>query len=410
MPRRKTTARWDLTPNGPLRSVRIDRKVVTSFWDQRLPFVVPRSALAAIDGVEAPTDASGFISAMSSPLLPLLRTHALQDGRLREVTFNALYREKHGGREYPLICTDYDGPLMITKKAYRTTKTRYLLSAIPRIVRRHLGLPSGWVLVVGDFKSCHPAIAFALTADPALGEDLATGDIHQVTGDWILAAASNWAATARRELGKAVNNAMLFGLTERGIAACIQRALGVPIDGAWATYVWHAWWSRYPLLAEYRNQAHAFVQYCGANDEALNILSPGGWRSHFSPAELRGAVAAGPGHGQGPEAAARSVFSAVFRGIESDLLRLTITHFHGTASEHEGKGVLPLYDGLYIGARTDRVNQVVQALEDAGRRAADELGIPDLRVVCSLPDGGLAAQTVMAEVVSAGQPDLAGSG
>lgn len=383
----RKTARWDLTQNGPLRSVRIDRKVVTSFWDQRLPFVVPRSALAAIDGVEDPTDASGFISAMSSPLLPLLRTHALQDGHLREVTFNALYREKQGGREYPMVIPGYRGSLCISKNKYNAATVRYLLSATPRVVRDHFDLPAGWSQLVADFKSCHPHMAGLLSGDAQMLADVATGDMHKVTGSWMSQGLGALAANDVRDLGKWMNNKMLFGLTRKGLAKGVYVLPGVLKDEAWATTIWHEWWARYPTLWGLYSRIQDYVAGCGARDEHLDIISPGGWRSGFSPAELRGTAPARNGQPKGPDGAARSVFSAVFRAVESDLLRLTIINIVRSSSEGCVKGVLPLYDGLYLGCRPDDVEQATAIVEAAAKQAAMAMGLPGMHMKVSPAKG-----------------------
>lgn len=291
-------------------------------------------------------------------------------------TFNALWRERQGGRMYPFWIPKYSGSLTISQRKYEEAGNRgprHLLSAIRRDVRALLQPPPGWVLLEVDFRSCHPAIGLAVSGDPQLQRDLA-GDIHQLIGDMLAARLDEPAA--RREFGKFVNNAMLFGLTPVGLGERARRALSPPPAHDLVVRVWNAWWDRYPQLRAFRDQLNESVRFANSLKEALEVIAPSGRVSRFSPAELGGRVTKGRGKGPGVDAVARSVFSACFRAIEADLLDQTIRSFR--AGSKSGRLVLPLYDGLIAAAPQDNVVLVEYELKAAARSASDALGLEGL--------------------------------
>ncbi|MBW2256761.1 MAG: hypothetical protein JRI25_19500 [Deltaproteobacteria bacterium] len=376
-----------LASQTPLQSVSAcSPSEIGSWWSGRVPLFLGVDALPVLDRWDAELlgsmppsfpgwkpEGPGRTPFEAAPLVAFLRHHA-QAGT--PFSFNALWREQQGGREYPFHIPGYAGKLTISKRAYNDAKThtsRLMLSAIRRDVRALLRLPPGWTLITGDFKSCHGYLAFGITGDPDLARDLAAG-FHQVTGDWIVDHSVEKAK--RRDFGKLVNNSMLFGLSAYGLQRHVQEVFEHDPGIEWASWAWDAWWARYGSVRAFREEVQDVVRQAQLDRRGLVIVSPAGWKSTFYRAEVMGKVAKGSSKpSKGPEGAWRTVFSAIFRAVEGDLLQRTLAHFHADRARHGGQPVLPLYDGLLVAAPIGREEEVWAALEAAGELAAGEMGV-----------------------------------
>ena len=306
------------------------------------------------------------------PLVAWLREHAVKE---RPFTFNALHREKQGGRMYPFFIDGYDGPVTISGNKYTAAKTRgrLLLSAIRRDVRANLGVPEGWSLIEFDFRSCHAAIGVALSGDEQLAADV-ENDIHQIIGDIAFKSVDD--ASLRRTFGKKVNNAMFFGLSPAGLRRLIRDLLGRdPKDGT-GERAWSAWWARYPQLAVFRDEVKALVSQAQLQRCSIEVEAPSRRLSKFSAAEAGGRSFKGRPD-RGLDEVWRTVFSACFRAVEGDLLDATLRHFHSDSAG--GQPVLPLYDGMLAASPSGSVPIVCHALQASARRAAHDIGLDHLR-------------------------------
>ena len=120
----------------------------------------------------------------------------------------------------------------------------------------------------------------------------------------------------------------------------------------------------------------------------MTITSPAGRVSKFSPQEVLGQVAKGTKKpAPGLSGAWRSVFSALFRAAEGDLLGQTLRHFYSIEEHHKAKLVLPLYDGIIIGALEEKADFAARALKLCAETAAKELGLPGLGFTVERKDG-----------------------
>ena len=374
-------------PHGPLSAVSPSSpSAVRAWFERRVPLVLPPAALPVLarwetelTGEVAPSipgwrpEGPGRSPVEAAPLTGFLWACAEAGSPF---TFNALWVEKQGGRSYPFFLDGYDGPLTISKRAYEAAGKRgprLLLSAVRRDVRALFQLPPGWSLLEVDFKSCHAAIGLALSGDPQLAADL-DGDMHQVVGDMLV---PDVEPTGRRTFGKQVNNSVLFGVTPVGLRRLAREVLGRDPGADKAAAAWEAWWSRYVGLAAFRAGVEALVRQAQAQGCALEIEAPSGRVSRFSAAEVAGKVTKRR-RVSGPDDAWRTVFSAVFRAVEGDLLHRTLAHHH-RAAKAGGQPVLPLYDGMLVAAPVGAEDAVWAELEAAANQAIGELGIPKLR-------------------------------
>ncbi len=355
---------------------------VRAWFAERVPMVLPREAVRLLDqwdrelrsdaarsGLGGRPEGPGRTPGEALPLIAWLREHAVAG---RPCTFNALHREPQGGRMYPYVLSDYVGPLTVSRTKYAEAKRRgprLMLSATRRDVRQLVTAPSGWSLVELDFRSCHAAIGVALCGDEQLARDVDV-DVHQVIGD--LAFPDGPDAKTRRRFGKQLNNAMFFGMGVRGLAKLTQELLGRPPRDSTGEKAWCAWWGRYPALAAFRDEVQALVGRAQKLRADLSIVAPSGRVSRFHREELMGRSFSGA-PARAPEDVWRTVFSALFRAVEGDLLDGTLRRLHSSGGR--GRPMLPLYDGGLFAAPVDCEEEFVRALEATAAKAAADLGL-----------------------------------
>jgi len=335
--------------------------------------------LLAARGVADPSNLDPFAGpgrtrAEAQPMLAFLRQHVRAG---TPFTFNALHLERKGGRLYPFSIPAYDGPLTISRRRYAAAQQRHLLTSIPRELRARLRLPPGWSMVAADYTACHAHIALGLCGDSTLALDL-KGDFHDLTGKRLVGPCMR--PPSRRAFGKVVNSAMLFGLRPKRLRQLAVAHFGPIVTARWAEQAWAAWWSHYPRLDGLAGRVHSLVQQAQAQNAALELVSPSGRVSRFSPAEVKGRVGKGRRSPPGPANVWRSVLSAIFRAVEGDLLARTLHHFQAGRLLHGGRLVLPIYDGLLVAAPAGGVPSVEGCLAAAARRATADLGLAGLKL------------------------------
>lgn len=402
MPERAPTVELRLTaPPSTLKSIPPTTAAeVRSWFADRPRLLLPPNAVPILDRwvrelrSEAPFTAGwvpegpGRDPVQAAPLIAYLREHA---ERGAPFSFNALWHEKQGGRRYPYVLPSYTGALTISRRQYSALRhlgPRLLLAAMRRDVRALLTIEEGWTLMEVDFRSCHAAIGVALSGDEQLAADVA-GDIHQIVGDAVVPALDDPAQ--RRELGKALNNRMLFGATPRALRD-LAAAWKLPVtDVAQYEPIWTWWWRRYPRLGAFAASVTAAVGQAQLSNAALDVVAPSGRVSRFTAAEVRGQVERGR-TAPGIDGAWRSILSACFRAVEGDLLDETLRRFH--ADSAGGRPVLPLYDGLLLASPVGREDAATNAMLGAAQLAAHGLGLFAMQVAVKHPpltrsaDGG----------------------
>ena len=378
-----------LEKRGTLR--RLPRKTtpaeVREWFADRVPMMLPPDAVVLLDEWEDNLraaqssgrgwrlDQPGRRPEDALPLVAFLREHAVAG---EAFTFNAVPREDQGGRMYPHYLSAYQGPVTISDNkltAARRNGRSLLLSSIRRDVRALMIAPAGWTLMELDFRSCHAAIGLALTGDEQLATDV-DADVHQVIGD--LAFSGEPDPAARRSYGKELNNKMSFWFTIVGLAGLTEDLLGRPPADGTGEKAWRAWWGRYPSLEALRDEVQALVQKAQALGQHLEIVAPSGCVSKFDRRELMGRSFKDTPD-RHPDVMWKTVFSAVFRAVEGDLLDGTLRNFH--ADNAGGRPVLPLFDGALVAAPSGNEEAVIRALDSAAARAAADLGVVKVKGV-----------------------------
>jgi hypothetical protein len=361
---------------------------VREWWEKRVPLIVPMTSLPLLAVWEEDLRKEPEGDRTAEVAIPLARFLRSACSARTAVTFNALWKERKGGRIYPYFLSGYDGPLTMSRYAYEKAgkdAPRLLLSAIRKDVRRNLTLSPRWTLLSADFRSCHGYISFALSGDEQLRVDLEEG-FHEITGGWLLAADAS--PTLARKVGKYVNNAMIFGLGAPGLKRLLDRVLEENLPLEWAEKAWNVWWDRYPRLREFRDGVKQSVLAHQCRGKRLSFISPSGRKVSFSPAEVKGVIYHQSRRDPpGSKGAWRAIFSSIFRAVEADLLDQQIRYLHAIKEHHGCELVLPIYDGLLLAAPRGREEFAMHAIRTCGSFAAADLCLSGLTVTTSAARG-----------------------
>lgn len=273
-----------------------------------------------------------------APVIAQLRA-AAETGR--PLSFNALWRERQGGRRYAFAVPGYTGPLILShgeNERLAPVPGRALLQAIPRVLRPALSAPGGCSLIVADISACFLAIAAGVTRDAALCEDMAA-DPHARVGQHLAPGAPD-----PRAVGKVINNALVGGMTPYGLRdALVEHGFPATADDAKAMYT--AWWSRYPTFGGFLHWFEKLLQDRIRNKAGLGIEAPNGRMYSFSPAEVAGWQ---PREERDYPHAYRSIVSSLWRAVEGSILDRAVQLLHSERGSL--RLVLTTYDGLLLAA------------------------------------------------------------
>ena len=347
-------------------------------WPQPFPKDLPaslepvalrleRAALPELDAWEARSRAEGRADTVA-PLITHARAWTLNRTPIR---FNALWRGKQGGRLYPYLLPGYSGGLLASRRHHDAAPVRLLLAALAKPVRAHLRTADGLELRAFDIRNAHGALAAAWSGDRNQAE-WARGDMHARMGralvDGPLSGVALPAGMTARDLGKLLNNPMVFGQTSEGYRRSLA-GWGLEIPLELAARIYRRWWASFPAFRAGRDRIYGAVEESRLEGRGFELMTPRGWRSRWSFGEVRGFVKGGRRKPLG--SVQRSIFSAIFRGLEGDLIR-SVCH---QLDRWRVRVALPVYDELLIvdDGRGAELNGIMDAVLAA---ACDDCGFP----------------------------------
>ncbi len=331
-----------------------------------------RAALPELEAWEKRSRVEGRAEKVA-PLITHARAWAEKGTPFR---FNALWRGggkgKQGGRLYPYLLPGYSGGLKASRRCHEKAPVRLLLSTLAKTVRRHLRTAEGLELRAFDICNAHGALAAAWSRDPVLA-DRVRGDMHATVGrvlvDGPLKGAALPVGMTPRELGKLLNNPMVFGQTPEGYRRKLA-AEGLEISPELAARIHRSWWARFPTFRAGRDRIYAQVEEARLGGLPYGLVTPRGWPSKWSPGEVRGFDKKG-GRRKSLGDMQRSIFSAIFRGLEGDLIR-SVCH---RLDRWGVRVALPVYDELLI-VDDGRGAELNGIMDEALAGACDDCGLP----------------------------------
>lgn len=285
-------------------------------------------------------------------------------------------REREGGRRYAYYLPGYRGPSVVSEREFRRLRgPRVLLPSIPRRVRGAFPAPRGWRYVSIDIDRCFLVLLATVSDD----DDLlaaAAGDLHQEAGDVM---APSLPPKERRQVGKLFNNAVVGLVSAEGLHVAMRRAgMRTTLEEACAQH--RRWWSQFSRARELRDQWAAHQRRAAVAGSPVRISYPDGRTYSFDAATVRG-IAPRPrwAHLRTPtnrlDAAIRTTFSALWRGVEGALLDRCVQRLFPLRSRGL-RLVLPIYDGLLLQVPAHDAEPLAVAAHDAVMQALADLGVP----------------------------------
>ena len=191
----------------------------------------------------------------TDPLIPLLRAY-----RVAQKTVNT-----HGG----FWCNDYVHPqtgrihadyLQLGSRAGRMSCTRPNVQGIPRSAayRRAIAAPDGSCILKADYSQIELRIAAVIAQDQAMLTAYRTAqDLHVLTASRLLGVEASQVTAAQRQLAKAVNFGLLYGMGVSGLHGYAWTVYGVRLTRQEAEQAHHQFFRLYPGLRRWHARTKA---------------------------------------------------------------------------------------------------------------------------------------------------------
>jgi DNA polymerase-1 len=226
---------------------RPDRLAGQASWAWDSPAQV-RQAFEAV-GIHLDRTDDEALAGVGHPMAGLLRDY--RAARKRETTYGTDWG-KHAAAD-GRIYADWN---QIGSRAGRTACSGPNLQQVPRDprYRRCFVAPPGRVLIKADYSQLQLRIAAKIAGEAAMlaayaaGEDLHTRTARQITGKAEV-------SRADRQLAKAVNFGLLFGLGAKGLRAYAKGNYGLDLTLEEAERYRRAYFAAYPGLARWHRRA-----------------------------------------------------------------------------------------------------------------------------------------------------------
>jgi DNA polymerase-1 len=212
----------------------------------------PEQVLAAFQalGVDLESTDDGALAGVDHPLAALLREYR-----------HASQMVKAFGRswlDFPDGGRIHAGWVPLGTDAGRSACKKPNLQQVPRDprYRRCFAAPPGRVLVKADYSQLQLRIAAKVAGDRAMLDAYARGeDLHTLTARQITGKAE--VSKAERQLAKAVNFGLLFGLGAKGLRGYARSNYGLDLTEAEARRYRKEFFAAYPGLARWHRRAGA---------------------------------------------------------------------------------------------------------------------------------------------------------
>jgi DNA polymerase-1 len=212
-------------------------------WDS------PKDVAAALQavGCAVPGTDDDTLAALDHPLAARLRDYRAAKKRATTYGSQWLKNSYAGGRVYA-------GWRQLGANSGRMACAAPNLQNLPRDprYRRCFAAPPGRVLVKADYSQIELRIAAKVANEPAMIEAYRRGDdLHALTARQILGKSD--VTKADRQLAKAVNFGLLYGMGARGFRAYARSHYGVELTETQATKYRRAFFAAYPALRRWHN-------------------------------------------------------------------------------------------------------------------------------------------------------------
>lgn len=218
--------------------------------------------------------------------------------------------------------------------------------------RRAFTAPEGRALVIADLSQIELRIMAKLSGDPRMMVAFRDGqDLHRLTASLLAGVPPEAVTKEQRQLAKACNFGLIYGMSARGLQAYASSSYGVAMDYKQAREFRRRFFAAYPGVAAYHERQHGRAR---AEREARTLLGRcRRWETNAMPLpELLNAPCQGSG---------ADILKAAMGALRPVLLR--------TGSDL----VLAVHDELVVECPAGCAEEVRQAVRDALVRAGSDL-------------------------------------
>ena len=217
----------------------------------------------------------------------------------------------------------------------------------------------GMSFVVADYSTIELRIAAALHGEHRLADAFRGGlDPHRVTAALLVGAPAEDITAEQRQLAKAVNFGLLYGMGPRSLADHVGRRVGVGMSEARARSFIERYFKSYRRLSRARDTARRRARLQNGHLEARSASG----RLHRLP------TAAGPGRAAMIAANARALMSSPIQGTCSDGLKSAMVLLDPQLRTLGARMVLCVHDEIVVECPMDACEECRRIVELAVRR------------------------------------------
>ncbi len=233
----------------------------------------PEQVLSALRrlGLEVASTSEHHLKSLDHPAATLLLKH-------RELaTYLKMFGRPMPGYVHPDTGRIHAEYWQLGAASGRTTSTSPNMQQLPhdKETRALFGAMPGNALVIADYSQIELRIACEISGDRNMLEAFAKGeDIHRRTAALVTGKAADDVTKADRQLAKAINFGLVYGMQPQGFQAYARDAYGVSLTGEEAERFHQAFFQAYPGLQRWHYAQTARAKRSGAVRTLSGRLRP----------------------------------------------------------------------------------------------------------------------------------------
>jgi DNA polymerase-1 len=221
---------------------------------------------------------------------------------------------RRGGRIY----ADWDA---LGAGTGRMTCSSPNLQQTPHGLRAYIKPREGCVLVKADFSQIELRIAAALAKDRRMLQAFREGtDLHRLTASLILSKPLDQVGKEERQLAKALNFGLLYGMGAEGLQTYAATQYGVSLSLERATEYREKFFATYPDLAKWHRETGRTLREAKSRGEGGVVVETLAGRKRWVPADALTAALNTPVQGTGADGLKAAVAVLYKRLLERGLL------------------------------------------------------------------------------------------
>jgi DNA polymerase I-like protein with 3'-5' exonuclease and polymerase domains len=129
------------------------------------------------------------------------------------------------------------------------------LQQVPHVLRPYFRAPAGRALVIADYSQIELRVAAELAGCQPMIEAFKAGeDLHRKTAGMILGKPGDQVSKAERQIAKAANFGLIYGMTSQGLRARVKTLYGMDLSEDDANRFREGFFRMYPQMRTWQNR------------------------------------------------------------------------------------------------------------------------------------------------------------